>query len=210
MEEIKYISVKEFAEKAKISRQSLYKAYNNPNSKIYPYVQLKQKGVYISTQALKDLYDKNDNPEQQESTQTDNNGKPLTAQEKTPDNTEVVKADNAQTAPDNPGQPTADNKDNPEQPPIAPMESQIYKDYISHLEAEVKRLTEEKEALQQAHQKQQEQIIELSNRVIEISNQAFIIARQEQHLTYLDKAPDRPEEGTPPKRNILKRLFGKN
>lgn len=206
MEEVKYISVKEFAEKAKISRQSLYKAYSNPNSKIFPYVQVKPKGVYISTQALIDLY----NTEQPEATPADKSNKPLTNQETTPANNNVVKADNEQTPADTIEQPPADNQKQPEQPPIAPTESQLYTDYIRHLEAEIQRLTEEKTVLQQANQKQQEQIIDLSNRVIEISDQAFIIAKQEQHLTYLDKAPDRPEEAPAPKRSLLKRLFGKD
>lgn len=191
MKEVEYIPVKEFAERAKISRQSLYKAYNNPNSKIYPYVQVKPKGVYISTQALTDLYNDTDNPEQPEATQQ-------------------TKTDNRETTSDTIEQPTADKQRQQEQPQIALMESQIYTDYITHLEAEIKRLTEEKEALQQANQKQQEQIMDLSNRFADLSNQALSALKQEQHLTYLDKAPDRPEEAPAPKRSLLKRLFGKD
>lgn len=197
MEEVKYIPVREFAERAKISRQSLYKAYSNPKSKIYPYVQVKPKGIYISTQALIDLYD---NPEQAEATARNNGEHPNPAPQAMADKESVVETNNG-------AQPT-DTEKQPEKPPVVPMESQLYTAYITHLEAEVKRLTEEKEALRQTNQKQQEQIIDLSNKVMEISNQAFIIAKQEQHLTYLDKAPDRPEEAPAPKRSLLKRLLG--
>lgn len=211
MEDKKYLTVKEFAEQAGIRRQGLYKAYSNPKSKIYPFVRLEGKNVYISKEALTAVYgvvNTADNKQTAKTTQEttkatpafldDNKDNPTETTQPTP---EVVKETIQQT--------TKTTPETTQQPPIAPVESQLYTDYIRHLEAEIQRLTEEKEALQQVSQKQQEQIIELSNRVIEISNQAFIIAKQEQHLTYLDKAPDRPEEA-PQKRSLLKRLFGKD
>lgn len=203
MEEVKYIPVKEFAERAGIARQNIYKAYSNPKSKIYPYVQVKPKGIFISTQALTDLY----TPDNTEQTPADTEKQEQTPAQETPDTAPIVKTDNEQTPADTSEQPPADTGKQPEQPPIAPTESQLYTDYIRHLEAEIQRLTEEKTVLQQANQKQQEQIMDLSNRVIEVSNQALSALKQEQHLTYLDKAPDRPEAPAP-KRSLLKRLFG--
>lgn len=186
MDEVKYLPAKEFAEKAGIARQNIYKAYKNPNSKIYPYVKVLPKGIYISTQALTDLYNL-DNTEQ---TQADTEKKEQTPAQKTPDTAPIVEVDSQRTPADTSEQPPADTQRQPEQPPISPMESQLYTDYIRHLEEEIKRLTE-------ANQKQQEHI----DRLIELSNnQAFIIAKQEVKSL----------EAPAPKRSLIKRLFGKD
>lgn len=205
MAEPKYLTIREFAEKAGIRRQGLYKAYSNPKSKIYPYVRLEGKNVYISQEALTAVYGV--------VTTADNQTTPETTQETTETTPASVNENQ-----DTPGETTKTTHEvvsetTPEttrQPPITPMESQLYTDYISHLKEEIERLTEEKEVLRQENQKQQEQIIDLSNRFAEISNQALLALKQEQHLTYLDKAPDKQEEVPTPKRSLLKRLFGKD
>lgn len=211
MEEKKYLTVKEFAEQAGIRRQGLYKAYSNPKSKIYPFVRLEGKNVYISKEALTAVYgvvNTADNKTTAKTTQETTKATPASLDESRDNPTETTQP-TPEVVKETTQQTTKTTPETPQQPPIAPVESQLYTAYITHLEAEVKRLTEEKEALQQANQKQQEQIIELSNKFAEVSNQALSALKQEQHLTYLDKAPDRQEE-TAPKRSLLQRLFGKD
>lgn len=96
------LEIKEFAEKAGISRQSVYKAYNNPNSRLYPYVVSTPKGPRIKTQALVDIYD---NPKQPQETIADNTSHPKATQETTETAT-------CQFAVENPKQPQTTPQDN--------------------------------------------------------------------------------------------------
>lgn len=79
MEEL--LEIKEFALRAGISRQSVYKAYNNPNSRLHPYVVSTPKGPRIKAQALSDIYD---NPEQPQETTADSPRHPETTEETPP------------------------------------------------------------------------------------------------------------------------------
>ena len=56
MENVKYLSIAEFAEAAKVSKQAIYKQVNNENSQLAPYILRDGKKTLISIAALPALY----------------------------------------------------------------------------------------------------------------------------------------------------------
>ena len=56
MEDNKFLSVKEFAERAAVSVQSVYKRINKPDDIINKYTQTIDKKIYISERAIEDIY----------------------------------------------------------------------------------------------------------------------------------------------------------
>ena len=56
MVEVGYLSIAEFAEKAKVSKQAIYKQVNNENSQIAPFVLREGKRTLIKVSALSELY----------------------------------------------------------------------------------------------------------------------------------------------------------
>ena len=56
MENVKYLSIAEFAEAAKVSKQAIYKQVNNENSQLAPYILRDGKKTLISIAALSALY----------------------------------------------------------------------------------------------------------------------------------------------------------
>jgi predicted DNA-binding protein YlxM (UPF0122 family) len=56
MIEVGYLSISEFAEKAGVSKQAIYKQTKNKNSKIAPYVIREGKRTLIKAAALNELY----------------------------------------------------------------------------------------------------------------------------------------------------------
>lgn len=133
------LEIKEFALRAGISRQSVYKAYNNPNSRLYPYVVSTPKGPRIKAQALVDIYDK---PKQLQETA-----------ENTPIHLEATQ-ETAQTAPnqfavENSKQPMTASQDNQAQAAVlATLE--VLKAQLQEKDKQIERLQLEAQALQQA------------------------------------------------------------
>lgn len=56
MDEVKYIPVKEFAERAGVSTQAIYKAVRKANGKLSPYVIQDGNRYYIKSNALTEVY----------------------------------------------------------------------------------------------------------------------------------------------------------
>lgn len=195
MEEVKYIPVKEFAERAGIARQNIYKAYNNPNSKIYPYVQVKPKGIFISTQALTDLYDIPDNDEQPTIDE-------LEQQELVADREK-------------------DSQKQEKQPTIDTFGYNVYNDFINHLQHEINQeqtkynqLTAQIDRLNSIIQEKDRIIAEQSRQItamVELSNKALTATTNQQTLSAMDKQPmlDSQDNVAQPRKGIIKRLFGR-
>lgn len=129
------LEIKEFAEKAGISRQSVYKAYNNPNSRLYPYVVSTPKGPRIKAQALVDIYDI---PEHLQETITDNVSHPKTTQETTQTAT-------CQFTVESPKQPQSTPQDNQAGAILEVLTAQL-----QEKDKQIERLQLEAQALQQA------------------------------------------------------------
>lgn len=195
MEEVKYIPVKEFAERAGIARQNIYKAYNNPNSKIYQYVQVKPKGIFISTQALTDLYDIPDNDEQPTIDE-------LEQQELVADREK-------------------DSQKQEKQPTIDTFGYNVYNDFINHLQHEINQeqtkynqLTAQIDRLNSIIQEKDRIIAEQSRQItamVELSNKALTATTNQQTLSAMDKQPmlDSQDNVAQPRKGIIKRLFGR-
>ena len=56
MVEVEYLSIAEFAEKAGVSKQAIYKQVGNENSQIAPYLLRDGKRTLIKVSALRELY----------------------------------------------------------------------------------------------------------------------------------------------------------
>lgn len=193
MEEVKYVPVKEFAERAGISRQTIYKTYSNPNSRLYPYVKVLPKGIYISTQALTDLYNKT-NEEQA-----------------TIEELEQLKAEETKEV---------DIQKQTEQPYVDTFGHSIYNDFVSHLKNEINQKQEQIDKLNNIIQEKDRIIIEqagqiislttLSQSMVEVSNKALTATTNQQTLSAMEKQPmlDSQDNVAQPRKGIIKRLFG--
>ena len=56
MVEVEYLTIAEFAEKAGVSKQAIYKQVNNENSQITPFILREGKRTLIKVSALSELY----------------------------------------------------------------------------------------------------------------------------------------------------------
>lgn len=199
MEEAKYIPAKEFAERAGIARQNIYKAYKNPKSKIYPYVKVLPKGIYISTQALTDLYDTTDNTEQ------------LTIDE----------LEQQELATDK----ETDSQKQEKQSTVDTFGYNVYNDFINHLQHEINQeqskynqLTTQIDRLNGIIQEkdriiaeQSRQITALNQSMVELTNKALTATTNQQTLSAMEKQPilDTQDNVAQPRKGIIKRLFGR-
>ena len=214
---VEYLSISEFAERAGVSKQAIYKQVNNENSQIAPYLLRQGKKTLIKETALKELYavdveystftPLNDNPEQPEATQK--------GEAKVEEQPTQTTAEQPQTQHNNPIS-TADNQ------PIST-------DYIAFLKAQVAELKAEKEAVEtrlnatiaekdSIIKDQTAQLAQLAQQVAQIADKALITTAQQQYLTA--KASGETAEiiaGEPPeaeqirenhKKSFWKRLFG--
>ena len=134
--EVEYLSIAEFAEKAGVSKQAIYKQVGNENSQIAPYLLRDGKRTLIKVSALRELY-KVDTENLTFTTPTEGIEQPKSTQ------TEVVEVE------------TPTPKTNPDQPQKQPLqpeptqESQpISTDYIEFLKAQVAELKAEKDAVE--------------------------------------------------------------
>ena len=136
MVEVEYLSIAEFAEKAGVSKQAIYKQVGNENSQIAPYLLRDGKRTLIKVSALRELY-KVDTENLTFTTPTEDAGQP----EATPKGESKVEETTPQTTTDNPTQ----QPDNP----FSTIENQpISTDYIEFLKAQVAELKAEKEAVE--------------------------------------------------------------
>lgn len=218
MVEVEYLSIAEFAEKAGVSKQAIYKQVGNENSQIAPYLLRDGKRTLIKVSALRELY-KVDTENLTFTTPTEDAGQP----EATPKGESKVERTTPQTTIDNP----AEQPDNP----FSTIENQpISTDYIEFLKAQVAELKAEKEAVEKRLnatitekdniiKDQSAQLAQLAQQVAQIADKALITTAQQQYLTAkaggdaveIPPAGDAPiEEQTPEKKKkgFWGRLFG--
>lgn len=187
MDEVKYIPVKEFAERAGVSTQAIYKAVRKANGKLSPYVIQDGNRYYIKSNALTEVYGVGiieTNLTTNQPTETNQNQPKATAIQ--PDGCENV----------NQKQPNSTNQ----QP-----------DFTTYLLAEIEELKAEKAGYLDTIQKQAEQIAELAERCAELANRALTTTTNQQTLAAMDRAAEPPQiaETTEHSRSFWQRLFKK-
>lgn len=218
MVEVEYLSIAEFAEKAGVSKQAIYKQVGNENSQIAPYLLRDGKRTLIKVSALRELY-KVDTENLTFTTPTEDAGQPET--------TPKGKSEVEETTP-----PTT--LDNPTEQPIKPnstLENQpISTDYIEFLKAQVAELKAERDAVEKRLsatiaekdsiiKDQSAQLAQLAQQVAQIADKALITTAQQQYLTAraggdaveITPAEEVPIEEQPPekkKKGFWSRLFG--
>ena len=218
MVEVEYLSIAEFAEKAGVSKQAIYKQVNNENSQITPYLLREGKKTLIKATALSELY----KVEAEISTSTtQQEGENTTLS--TPKEGGEVEA----TTP----KATQENEVNQPINPISTQENQpLSTDYIEFLKAQVAELKAEKAEVEKRLndtikekdgiiKDQSAQLAELAKQVAQIADKALIATSQQQYLTAMEKG-DRADTGTieaipveeqtpeKPKKGFLRRFFG--
>lgn len=218
MVEVEYLSIAEFAEKAGVSKQAIYKQVNNENSQIAPYLLREGKKTLIKVSALAELY----KVEAEISTSTTPKEEENTTLS-TPKEGIEVEATTQQT--------TQENEVNQPINPISTQENQpLSTDYIEFLKAQVAELKAEKAEVEKRLndtikekdgiiKDQSAQLAELAKQVAQIADKALIATSQQQYLTAMEKG-DRADTGTieaipveeqtpeKPKKGFLRRFFG--
>ena len=213
---VEYLSISEFAERAGVSKQAIYKQVNNENSQIAPYLLREGKKTLIKETALKALYKVDveystftpqiNNPEQPEATQE--------GRIEVDEQPQQTTAEQPNEQPNNPNS-TADNQ------PIST-------DYIAFLKAQVAELKAEKEAVEtrlnatiaekdSIIKDQTAQLAQLAQQVAQIADKALITTAQQQYLTakasgeavevVAGEPPEAEQIKTNHKKSFWKRLF---
>lgn len=207
MEEIKYLSIAEFAKAAGVSKQAIYKQIGNESSQLAPYILKRGKRQYINIEALRGLYGveyQNSTFSTQDSTFSTQEG-----DEKSTDSTTEVEE--------------VDQKSTPIQPVSTQEIQPISTDYIEFLKAEIAALKADKAATEERLnatiqekdeliKDQSAQLAALAQQVADIASKALITTSQQQYLTAaekIDKQDQQPEEPEPKKKSFWERLFGK-
>lgn len=218
MVEVGYLSIAEFAEKAKVSKQAIYKQVNNENSQIAPFVLREGKRTLIKVSALSELYGV-DTTEATFTTPTEDKQTTFTTPK---EGGEVEEATQTTTA------------DNPQEQPAAAVSTAevqpLSTDYIEFLKAQIAELKAEKADVEQRLnatiqekdgiiKDQSAQLAQLAQQVAQIADKALIATSQQQYLTAMEKG-DRADTGTieaipveeqtpeKPKKGFLRRFFG--
>lgn len=182
MVEVEYLSIAEFAEKAGVSKQAIYKQVNNENSQIAPYLLRDGKRTLIKVSALRELY-KVDTENLTFTTPTEDADQP----EATPIGKPKVEEQPPQTTADTP-------IDQPIKPNSTPKNQPISTDYIEFLKAQVAELKAEKDAVEKRLsatiaekdsiiKDQSAQLAQLAQQVAQIADKALITTAQQQYLT---------------------------
>lgn len=218
MVEVEYLSIAEFAEKAGVSKQAIYKQVGNENSQIAPYLLRDGKRTLIKVSALRELY-KVDTENLTFTTPAEDTEQP----EATPKGESVVEETTPPTTLDNPTKQPNN--------PISTQENQpISTDYIEFLKAQVAELKAEKDAVEKRLsatiaekdsiiKDQSAQLAQLAQQVAQIADKALITTAQQQYLTAraggdaveITPAEEVPIAEQPPekkKKGFWSRLFG--
>ena len=182
MTEANYIPIAEFADRAGVSKQAIYKQVNNENSQIIPYIQRTGKKTLINISALKELY----GVDIEKSTQKET---PVL---------DKVEETTPQTTPSNP-------KEQPIKPEPTPEIQPDTTQYIAFLMAQIQDLqTEKREAEQRLNatieekdriiKEQSAQLAQLAQQMALIADKALIATSQQQYLTAIDKNEKQDKE----------------
>lgn len=219
MVEIEYISIAEFAEKAGVSKQAIYKQVNNGNSQIAPYVVRDGKRTLIKVSALRELY------------KVDTANLTFTTPAEDIETTFTTPAGAGEVEETTPQTTHSNLKEQPFNPVSTPDYQPISTDYIDFLKAQVADLKAEKEAVEQRLsatiaekdsiiKEQSAQLAQLAQQVAKIADKALIATAQQQYLTAMEKgdsveattaeeAPVVVEPAENPKRGFWSRLFSR-
>lgn len=189
MEEIKYISVKEFAERAGVSTQAIYKQTQNTASRLQPYISRKGKHTYISVSALTEVY--NVGIINQPTKTNQNNDKTTFGVEKQPQEQPIEEQPLSYVG-EYIGYLKAEN-------------NQLHT-IINQLQTQIDNLTQTIQEKDRLLAEQNTQLAELTQSMLELSNRALTATTNQQHLSAMDKAI---EEVAQPRKGIIKRLFGR-
>ena len=218
MVEVECLSIAEFAEKAGVSKQAIYKQVNNENSQLAPYIVREGRRTLIKTIALAELY-KVDTTQVKKTTPPKGNKPTLNNPNSETRVDTTTQESTQQSQPDNPKTTFSTEESQP-----------ISTDYIAFLKAQIAELKEEKTQNEQRFtatiqekdaiiKSQTEQLANLAQQVAQLADKALIATSQQQYLTAMEKAertepvaPDtQPAETLSPaeqKRGFWSRLFG--
>lgn len=177
-----YLTIAEFAEYAKVSKQAIYKQVSNENSQIAPYVLREGKRTLIKATALNELYGVDTTfltfttpPEVEES-----------KIQPEPAGAEVEEA----TPPDIENQPF-NPEPTPKNQPVSTDYIEYLKEQVAELKAEKARTEERLNATIQEKDRiinsQSAQLAELAKQVAQIADRALIATSQQQVLTAMEK-----------------------
>lgn len=203
MTEVEYLSIADFAERAGVSKQAIYKQIGNANSKIAPYIQRNGKQILIKISALKDLY----GVEKVDSTQSTQDSTLFN-----PKSENRVEYSTQQST-----------RINPDIQPIQPYSTQtiqpVSTDYIEFLKSQVSELKAEKAEIEQrlnatiqekdsVIKEQSARLAELAQQVAQIADKALIATSQQQYLTAMDKSKSEIES-VPVEQQSKKRFWNR-
>lgn len=187
MIEVECLSIAEFAEKAGVSKQAIYKQVNNENSQLTPYIVREGKRTLIRSSALMELYGV-DTTQADFSTHTDGD-QPTQTTQKQPKEVDYS------TQFSTPEKPT----DNPETTFSTPDYQPVSTDYIAFLKEQLAEIKAEKAQAEQRYnatiqekdaiiKQQTEQLASLAQQVAQLADKALIATSQQQYLTAMEKA----------------------
>lgn len=207
MENIKYLSIAEFAEAAGVSKQAIYKQINNENSQLAPYILRDGKKISISAAALSALYE------------VDSSGVNLST-------TKVEKKSTVSTHKSTPEVDFSTQNSTSKVENSTPENQPISTDYIEFLKAEIAELKTDKiqterrlnatiKEKDEIIKQQNEQLAGLAQQVADIAAKALITTSQQQYLAAAEKV-DKQEveeiiinkpEAKKPKKRIWTKIF---
>lgn len=220
MVEVECLSIAEFAEKAGVSKQAIYKQVNNENSQISPYIVRDGKRTLIKISALAELYG------------VDTTDLTLATQIETQDTTHSTPEEVGEVE-ESPKETTHSKEENQPNKPESTQEVQpISTDYIEFLKAQVAELKAEKAEMENRLnatiqekdsiiKDQSAQLAQLAQQVAQIADRALIATSQQQYLTAMEKSdkadtvkietiPVEEQNIEKPKKGFWGRLFGKD
>ena len=217
MGDVEYLSIAEFAEKAGISKQAIYKQVHKENSQIAPYVLRDGKRNLIRASALSELYGV-DTTNLTFTTTMDGIG----TENSTPIEKIEVEKSTQQTTKDN-------HVEQPIQPNSTPENQPISTDYIGFLKTQIAELKAEKAEMESRLNStiqekdaiikdQTAQLAQLAQQVAQIADKAIIATSQQQYLTAMEKGkrtdatpievrPMNPKNVEQSKRGFFRRFF---
>lgn len=171
MTEVDYLSIADFAEKAGVSKQAIYKQINNNNSQIAPYILKNGKKTVIKISALKELY----GVESDFSSSSTQNSSPL-----------------------NPIFNATVNEKSTEINPFSTDYIEFLKSQLAELKAEKTEMEQRLNATIQEKdsiiKEQSARLAELAQQITQIADKALIATSQQQYLTAMDKSKDEPSQ----------------
>lgn len=195
MQKAEFLSVAEFAERAKVSQQSVYKRLNTPGNKLLKYVVESDGRRMIKVDAIAEVYGV---------TVSQSDDKPCE---------ETANAKATETQPEQQRvEPQIENQVDSTQEYIEYLKTTV-EDLKRNLEKDAKTFSEALDKKDEIIKQQSEQLSALTNRVATIAEQALLATQQQQALSAADKIPvltdgaDHAEPEEQKRRGFFARLF---